>query len=124
MAKWSIVFIGFILALCVRSFIPSHAFAGLLIVGFVVGYMAHSGVIGGMWNAALAGAFGTIISSIIFIIIATLGGSLAGIFGGITGFTISGFSGLVAVIGDIIYYMVVMGITGAFGGAISSKTKG
>ena len=124
MAKWSIVFNGFILALCVRSFIPSHAFAGLLIVGFVVGYMAHSGVIGGMWNAALAGAFGTIISSIIFIIIATLGGSLAGIFGGITGFTISGFSGLVAVIGDIIYYMVVMGITGAFGGAISSKTKG
>ena len=124
MAKWSIVFIGFILALCVRSFIPSHAFAGLLIVGFVVGYMAHSGVIGGMWNAALAGAFGTIISSIIFIIIATLGGSWAGIFGGITGFTISGFSGLVAVIGDIIYYMVVMGITGAFGGAISSKTKG
>ncbi len=123
MAKWSVVFLGFILTVCVRAFIPAYEFAGLLIIGFIVGYMAHSGIIGGIWNAALAGAFGTIIAAIIFIIMATLGGSMMGLFGGLTGFTISGFSSLFAVIGDIIYYMIVMGITGAIGGAISSKTN-
>ena len=36
-------------------------------------------------------------------------------------FTISGFSSLIAVVQDLIYYAIAMGITGAFGGAIASK---
>lgn len=121
MTKWSAVFIGFILAVIVKSFFASYEFIGLLIVGFITGYIAHDGALGGLWNAAVAGAFGTIISAILFILVATLGGSLLGIFGGLTGFTVSGITSLVAVIGYLIYYSIVMGITGAIGGALSPK---
>ncbi len=121
MTKWSAVFIGFILAVIVKSFFAQYEFIGLLIVGFVTGYIAHSGAIGGLWNAAVAGALGTIISAILFIIVATFGGSLFGIFGGLAGFTISGISSIFTIIGYLIYYAIVMGITGAFGGAIASK---
>ena len=121
MTKWSAVFIGFILAVIVKSFIAQYEFIGLLIVGFITGYIAHSGAIGGLWNAAVAGALGTILSAILFIIVATFGGSLFGIFGGLAGFTISGISSIFTIIGYLIYYAIVMGITGAFGGAIASK---
>ena len=74
-----------------------------------------------MWNAAVAGSLGTIISAVLFIISATVGGSFLGLFGGLTGFTVSGISSLFAVISELIYYAIVMGITGAIGGAIASK---
>ena len=121
MTKWSAVFVGFLLSVGVRLFFSPHEFIGLLIVGFITGYIAHSGIVGGLWNAAVAGSLGTIIASVLFIIIATVGGGLIGIFGGLTGFTISGVASLVAVIESIIYYAIVMGITGAVGGALSSK---
>ncbi|MDO5848965.1 MAG: DUF5518 domain-containing protein [Methanobrevibacter sp.] len=122
MAKWGTVFIGFILAVIVKTFFGLYELPGLLLVGFIVGLIAHEGALGGLWNAALAGAFGNIVCSIIFIIIATLGGgALMGIFGGLVGFTVSGVYSLIDVIGNIIYYVIVMGIAGAVGGAISSK---
>jgi hypothetical protein len=123
MTKWSAVITGFILAVIVQSFFARYEFIGLLIVGFITGYIAHSGILGGLWNAAVAGAFGTIVCAILFIIIATVGGSLFGIFGGLTGFTLSGISSIVAVISKLIYYAIVMGITGAIGGAIASKNE-
>ena len=123
MTKWKAVFIGFILAVIVKAFFAHYEFVGLLIVGFITGYIAHSGFFGGLWNAAVAGAFGTIVCAILFIILATFGGAMIGIFGGLTGFTISGISGLTAVISDLIYYAIVMGITGAIGGAIASKDR-
>ena len=123
MTKWSAVFIGFILAVIVKSFFAQYEFIGLLIVGFITGYIAHSGALGGLWNAAVAGALGTIISAILFVLVATFGGSLFGIFGGLTGFTISGIASIFTIIGYLIYYAIVMGITGAFGGAIASKNK-
>ena len=121
MAKWNAVFIGFILAMIVKMFFARYEFIGLLIVGFIVGYIAHSGALGGMWNAALAGSFGTIVGSILFIILATFGGSLFGLFGGLAGFSLSGISSIFTVMGNIIYYAIVMGITGAIGGVISPK---
>jgi hypothetical protein len=121
MTKWNAVFIGFILAVIVKSFFSQYEFVGLLIVGFITGYIAHDGALGGLWNAAVAGALGTIISAILFVLAATLGGSLFGIFGGLTGFTISGLTGITIVIGYLIYYAIVMGITGAFGGMMASK---
>lgn len=121
MTKWSAVFVGFILAVIVKSFFAPYEFIGLLIVGFITGYIAHSGALGGLWNAAVAGALGTIISAILFILLATFGGSLVGIFGGLTGFTLSGTAGIIAIIESLIYYAIVMGITGALGGAIASK---
>ena len=123
MTKWRAVIIGFILAMIVESFFSHYEFVGLLIVGFITGYIARSGIFGGMWNAALAGAFGTIVSAILFILSATLGGSLFGLFGGITGFTVTGLSSLGVIISELIYYAIVMGITGAIGGAISSKNR-
>ena len=123
MTKWNAVIIGFILAVIVKSFFSHYEFIGLLIVGFIVGYIAHSGIFGGLWNAAVAGALGTIVCAVLFIIIATFGGSLFGIFGGLTGFAISGISSIAAVISELIYYAIVMGITGAIGGAIASKDR-
>ncbi len=123
MTKWKAVIIGFILAVIVKSFFSHYEFIGLLIVGFITGYIANSGILGGLWNAAVAGAFGTIVCAILFIMAATLGGSVFGIFGGLTGFTISGITSLTAIAMEIIYYAVVMGITGAIGGAIASKDR-
>ena len=95
MAKMSSVFIGFLLTLIVYLFFGRYEFWGLLIVGFIVGYIAHEGIFGGMWNAALAGAFGTIVASILFILLVTVGGTaLMGPLGGLTGFTVSGVSSL------------------------------
>ncbi len=121
MTKWSAVITGFILAVFVKSFFAQYEFIGLLIVGFITGYIAHSGALGGLWNAAVAGALGTIVSAILFIFAATFGGSVLGIFGGLTGFTVSGIASIVTIIGYLIYYAIVMGITGAVGGAIASK---
>ncbi|WP_405303838.1 DUF5518 domain-containing protein [Methanobrevibacter sp.] len=121
MTKWKAVMIGFILAVIVKSFFAHYEFIGLLIVGFITGYIARDGAISGLWNAAVAGALGTIVAAILFIFIATFGGSLFGIFGGLTGFTISGISSLFIIIGDLIYYAIVMGIAGAFGGIFASK---
>ena len=109
MTKWKAVFIGFILAVIVKSFFAHYEFIGLLFVGFITGYLARDGAIGGLWNAAVAGALGTIISEILFVFISTIGGSLFGIFAGLTGFSY------------LIYYAIVMGITGALGGLMASK---
>jgi hypothetical protein len=123
MTKWSAVIIGFILTVFVRAFFAHYEFIGLLIIGFIVGYIAHSGALGGLWNAAVAGAFGTIVAAILFIILVTVGGSTTGILGGLTGFTVSGIASLLDVVKELIYYAIVMGITGAIGGAISSKKE-
>ena len=121
MTKWNAVILGFILAIIVKSFFAQYEFVGLLIVGFITGYVAKEGILGGMWNAAVAGALGTIVCAVLFVIIATLGGSLFGIFGGLTGFTVSGMASIPIVLGYLIYYAIVMGITGAIGGAVASK---
>lgn len=123
MAKWGAVLVGFILAVIIKAFFAPYEFVGLLIVGFITGYIAHSGALGGLWNAALAGALGTIISAILFILVVTFGSSMTGIFGGLTGFTVSGVTGILTVIESLIYYAIVMGITGAIGGAIASKNE-
>lgn len=121
MAKWSAVITGFILSIIVNVCFSSYELIGLIIVGFIVGYIAKSGIGGGLWNAALAGAFGTIVASILFILIATTGGTLlGGVFGGLAGFTMSGIVSLLDVIYEIIKYALIMGIAGAIGGAISS----
>ena len=121
MTKWKAVIIGFILAIIVKSFFAQYEFIGLLIVGFITGYIAHDGALSGLWNAAVAGALGTIVSAVLFVLVATFGGSLFGIFGGLTGFTLSVITSITIVITYLIYYAIVMGITGAFGGIIASK---
>lgn len=121
MTKWKAVIIGFILAIIVKSFFAQHEFIGLMIVGFITGYIAHDGTLSGMWNASVAGALGTIVCAILFVLVATFGGSLFGIFGGLTGFTVSGVASITIIIGYLIYYAIVMGITGAIGGAIAPK---
>ena len=121
MTKWKAVIIGFILAVIVKSFFAQYEFIGLLIVGFITGYIAHDGALSGLWNAAVAGALGTIVIAVLFVLVATFGGSLFGIFGGLTGFTLSGITSITIVITYLIYYAIVMGITGAFGGIIASK---
>lgn len=120
MTNWKAVIIGFILAIFVQ-FLGYFELLGLLIVGFITGYMAKEGAMGGLWNAALAGSLGTIISTIILVIIMTIGGGLFGLTGGLFGFTVSGISGITAIILELIGYAIIMGITGAIGGAIASK---
>ena len=121
MTKWRAVIIGFILSVIVQSFSAHYDFIGLLIIGFITGYIAHDGALGGLWNAALAGALGTIVCAILFILTTTIGGSFMGVFGGLTGFTTSSIVSILAIIEELLYYAIVMGITGAIGGAIASK---
>ena len=122
MTKWKYVVLGFILAVIIKTFFAPYEIIGLLIVGFLVGYLAREGAIGGLWNAALAGAFGTIVSAVIYIIMVTLGlTALTGLFGGLMGFTFTGIASLFAVIGNLIYYAIAMGIAGAVGGLISER---
>ena len=124
MSKMSAVVFGFLLTLVVNIFFGRYEFWGLLIVGFIVGYMAHEGILGGMWNAALAGAFGTIVCSILFIALLTIGGAaMHGVLGGLAGFTVSGVTSFFEIIKEIIKYMIAMGITGALGGALSKSSK-
>ena len=124
MTKMSAVVFGFLLTLVVSIFFGRYEFWGLLIVGFIVGYMAHEGALGGMWNAALAGAFGTIVCSILFVALVTIGGAaMQGVLGGLAGFTVSGVTSLLEVIKEVIKYMIAMGITGAIGGALSNSSK-
>lgn len=118
MAKKLPIFIGFLLAVIVKTYFAQYEFIGLLIVGFIVGIMAKDGALGGMWHAALAGALGTIVCAIIALIIFTTGGLL---LGGLVGFTVSGVYSFVVVIGYIIYYAIVMGITGAAGGLVAGR---
>ena len=123
MVKWSAAIVGFILAIIVKSYFPHYEFIGLILVGFLVGIMVKRGFWKGMVNAAVAGALGTIVSAIIFILLITTGSSLPfGLFGGLAGFTISGVSSLVVVLGYMIYYMIVMGIAGGFGGLIAGRS--
>ena len=121
MTKWSAVIVGFILAVIVKTFFANYEFLGLLMVGFIVGALAKEGIFGGIWNAAVAGAFGTIVCAILFVIMATFGGALIGLFGGLIGFTVSGISTIFIVMGNLIYYAIVMGIAGGVGGAITSR---
>ena len=116
MAKMSVVTLGFLLTLVVYLFFGNYEFFGLMIVGFIVGYIAKDGILGGLWNAALAGSLGTIIMAVLFIILITIG-----LLGGLVGFTFTGIGSLGYVIYKIIYYAIVMGITGALGGAIARK---
>ena len=125
MAKMNAVTLGFLLTLVVYLFFGNYEFFGLMIVGFIVGYIAKDGILGGLWNAALAGALGTIIMSVLFILLITIGGTaFMGVLGGLMGFTFTGIGSLVYVLYKIIYYAIVMGITGALGGAIAGKNKG
>ena len=122
MVKWSAVIVGFILAICVKSFMPNSEFIGLLAVGFIVGLMVREGFWSGMSNAAIAGALGTIVGGIIFIIMVTTGSTaLGGIFGGMVGFTLSGTVSIINILVTLIYYMVVMGISGGIGGMLLKK---
>ena len=57
MANTGAVLIGFILTIVVKLFFAPYEFVGLLIIGFITGYLAHSGALGGLWNAALAGSW-------------------------------------------------------------------
>jgi hypothetical protein len=124
MVKWSAVIVGFILAIMVKSYFPHYEFIGLILVGFLVGVIAKRGFWGGMGNAAVAGALGTIVSAIIFILIITTGSTLLlGLFGGLAGFTISGLSSAVVILGYLIYYMIVMGIAGGIGGLVAGHSR-
>ena len=77
-----------------------------------------------MKNAAVAGALGTIIAAVLFVLIITTGSTvLLGLFGGLAGFTIAGVSSLIVVIGYLIYYMIVMGIAGGIGGLVAGHSK-
>ena len=58
MTKWGPVFLGFILAVIVKSFFAHYEFIGLLLVGFIVGYLIYYAIVMG-----IAGGVGGLISS-------------------------------------------------------------
>jgi len=120
MVKWGPVIVGFILAIILGNLFGIYVNEywgvnlGLFIAGLIVGYWVHDGFIGGLWNATVAGAFGSIVLAILLIV----GGT---IFGGIAGFTAGVVTGFSIVIVSLIVNIVLMGVGGAIGGLLSGS---
>jgi hypothetical protein len=118
--KWSIVILGFVLAVIVKIIASSSFFElfGLFIVGVIVGYLVKEGPKEGLINVTVAGGLGGIVSGILVIMlglaISILGLSIAGLAVGAIGFF--------AIVAYLIYYAIVMGIGGAIGGIIAKNT--
>jgi hypothetical protein len=85
---------------------------GLFIAGFIVGLWVHEGILGGLWNATVAGSFGAIVLALLFVIGGTIFGGAAGLVAGLV-------SGVILVIGALIANIISMGIGGAIGGLLS-----
>ncbi len=112
MVKWGPVIAGFILAIILGNLFAMFglgSYLGLFIAGLIVGYWVHEGVLGGLWNATVSGAFGSIVLAILFII----GGT---VFGGLAGFAAGLATGVVVIIWALIANIISMGIGGAIGG--------
>ncbi|MGL4670321.1 MAG: DUF5518 domain-containing protein [Methanobacteriaceae archaeon] len=109
--KWGAVIIGFILLTIGSMFLGSYSFIFGLFVGFIVGYMAQSGALGGLKNAAVAGAFGAIVSGILIMIF--------GIFFGIGGFVAATGIAIIYILISLIASVFTMGIAGLLGGALA-----
>ncbi|KZX16399.1 DUF5518 domain-containing protein [Methanobrevibacter curvatus] len=119
MVKWGPVILGFVLAVFVKMITPSsggYEFVALLIVGAIVGYLSHDGVLGGFINGGIAGGLGGIIIGLLVMFIGILGIFISEPFG----LTISGI-GFVLIIVSFITYGLTMAIGGAVGGMISDK---
>lgn len=120
MVKWGPVIVGFILAIVLGNlfgiFVNEYwgVNLGLFIAGLIVGYWVHDGIIGGLWNATVAGAFGSIVLAILLIV----GGT---IFGGVAGFAAGAVTGFTIVIVSLIVNIVLMGVGGAIGGLLSGS---
>jgi hypothetical protein len=118
MVKWGPVIVGFILAVILGNlfgYLLNTYWAvnlGLFIAGFIVGYWVHEGFLGGLWNATVAGAFGSIVIALILII----GGT---IFGGVAGFAAGLITGLTLILVSLVVNIVAMGVGGAIGGLLS-----
>lgn len=118
MVKWGPVIVGFVLAVILANLFAVYVNPywgvnlALFIAGLIVGLWVHEGVIGGLWNATVAGAFGSIVLAILFIIGGTIFGGLAGFAAGLT-------TGIIMVITSLILNLVFMGVGGAIGGLIS-----
>ncbi len=121
MVKWGPVIVGFILAIILANlfamFVSSvwGASLGLFIAGLIVGYWVHEGILGGLWNATVAGAFGAIVLAILFIIFGTIFGGAAGLAAGIV-------AGITLVIVSLIVNVIAMGVGGAIGGLLSGSS--
>jgi uncharacterized membrane protein YGL010W len=120
MVKWGPVIVGFILGIILANlcaiFVNSAwgANLGLFIAGLIVGYWVHEGILGGLWNATVAGAFGAIVLAILFIIAGTIFGGAAGLAAGLV-------AGVTLIIASLIVNIISMGIGGAIGGLISGS---
>ncbi len=120
MVKWGPVIVGFILAIILGNLfailINSYwgASLGLFIAGFIVGVWVHEGILGGLWNATVAGAFGAIVIAIIFVI-------AGAILGGAAGFAAGLLAGVTIVIAALIANIVSMGVGGAIGGLLRGR---
>jgi hypothetical protein len=121
MVKWGPVVVGFILALVLGNLFGIYVNEywgvnlGLFISGFIVGYWVHEGIIGGLWNATVAGSFGSIVLAILLIIGGTIFAGLACFAAGLT-------TGITILIASLIVNIVLMGVGGAIGGLLSGKS--
>lgn len=113
--NWGAIILGFILLTIGSVFFGTYNFVWGLIVGFVVGYMVKSGTLTGLTHAAVAGAFGAIVSGILL--------SILGIFLGVPGFVTAFGVSLIYVIVSLIGSVFTMGIAGLLGGAVAPNNS-
>lgn len=121
MIKWVPIAIGVILFILVKIFLAPYELVGMLGVGFLVGYMANEGVGGGLVNSVITGIVGSIVETFTSSFLNSSYGMeniLISNTLGVTEMTIMG--GIISLVTYLVYYVLIMGITGAIGGALNS----
>jgi Family of unknown function (DUF5518) len=119
MVNWVAVFVGFVIAVVLSSWLGSifptwGYWIGFVIAGLLVGYWVDNGTLNGLWNSTVSGAFGAIVVSILAIIGLTLNSGFSGFLQGVA-------VGISAILIALIINLFLMGIAGAIGAAIAGK---
>ncbi|MDR2966888.1 MAG: DUF5518 domain-containing protein [Methanobacteriaceae archaeon] len=119
--KWGPIIIGIVLILLVKMLMAPYDIIGLIAVGFVIGYMVNDGAISGLVNSAIAGTIEAIIGTLIYAFINSYTSFQSFIMHELTNLSL--LTALTALLYQLAFFCIIMGISGAIGGSLN-KNKG
>jgi len=109
---------GIVLAMLIKMLTTPFDIIGLVAVGFVVGYMVNSGPISGLVNSVIVGTTVGAIQTILSTFINSNASFQSFISYGFAGLAPTNFSALIYY---LIYFCIIMGISGAIGGTLNKN---
>jgi uncharacterized membrane protein YeaQ/YmgE (transglycosylase-associated protein family) len=114
------VIIGIILVIGLE-FIMSSNIIGLIVIGFLVGYMASDGEVIGLINSVIVGTVGSIAITLIHAFMNSYAHFQSFIIYELTSLTL--MAALTLLLYQLAHYCIIMGIAGAIGGALNKGNK-